>query len=78
MLDTYPQSIAQPAQQKAIPLTKGLPLVGSLPQMIKNPFGFLMQARNTYGDLYNLNLGISKMLILNNPRQMQLRLSLTF
>ena len=71
MLDTYPQSIAQPAQQKAIPLTKGLPLVGSLPQMIKNPFGFLMQARNTYGDLYNLNLGISKMLILNNPRQMQ-------
>jgi len=71
MLDTYPQTIAQPAQQKAIPLTKGLPLVGSLPQMIKNPFGFLMQARNTYGDLYNLNLGISKMLILNNPRQMQ-------
>lgn len=71
MLDTYPQSIAQPAQPKAIPLTKGLPLVGSLPQMIKNPFGFLIQARNTYGDLYNLNLGISKMLILNNPRQMQ-------
>jgi len=71
MLDTYPQSIAQPAQRKAIPLTKGLPLVGSLPQMLKNPFGFLMQARNTYGDLYNLNLGISKMLILNNPRQMQ-------
>ena len=71
MLDTYPQAIAQPAQPKAIPLTKGLPLVGSLPQMIKNPFGFLIQARNTYGDLYNLNLGISKMLILNNPRQMQ-------
>ena len=71
MLDTYPQSIVQSAQPKAIPVTKGLPLVGSLPQMIKNPFGFLMQARNTYGDIYNLNLGISKMLILNNPRQMQ-------
>ena len=71
MIETYPQSITQPAQPKAIPVTKGLLLVGSLPQMIKNPFGFLMQARNTYGDIYNLNLGISKMLILNNPRQMQ-------
>ena len=71
MIETYPQSIAQTAQPKAIPLTKGLPLVGSLPQMIKNPFGFLIQARNTYGDIYNLDLGISKMLILNNPRQMQ-------
>ncbi len=71
MLDTYPQSIVQPAQPKRIPLTKGIPLVGSLPQIIKNPFGFLMQARDTYGDIYNLNLGISKMLILNNPRQLQ-------
>ena len=71
MLDTYPQSIVQPVQPKRMPLTRGLPLVGSLPQLIKNPFGFLMQARETYGDIYNLNLGISKMLILNNPRQMQ-------
>jgi len=71
MLDTYPQSIVHPAQPKAIPLTKGMALVGSLPQIIKNPFGFLKQARETYGDIYNLNLGISKMLILNNPRQMQ-------
>ena len=62
MLETYPQSIVQPAQPKTIPLTKGLPLVGSLPQIIKNPFGFLKQARATYGDIYNLNLGISKML----------------
>ena len=71
MLDTYPQSIVQPAQPKAIPLTKGMPLIGSLPQIIKNPFGYLKQARATHGDIYNLNLGISKMLILNNPRQMQ-------
>ena len=68
MIETYPQSIAQTVQPQAIPLTKGLPLVGSLPQMIKNPFGFLIQARETYGDIYNLNLGISRMLILNNPR----------
>jgi cytochrome P450 len=71
MLDTYPQSIAGTTQLKSIPLTKGLPLVGSLPQLIKNPFGYLKQARDTYGDIYNLNLGISKILMLNSPRQMQ-------
>jgi cytochrome P450 len=71
MLDTYPQTISQSDQPKHIPLTKGLPLVGSLPQLIKNPFGYLKQARETYGDIYNLNLGISKMLIVNHPRQMQ-------
>ena len=71
MLDTYPQTIAGTVQPKSIPLTKGLPLAGSLPQLIKDPFGFLKQARNTYGDLYNLNLGISKILVLNSPRQMQ-------
>lgn len=71
MLDTYPQSIAQPAQPKNIPLTKGLPLVGSIPQIVKDPFGYLKQAHTTYGDLYNLNLGLSKMLMLNHPRQIQ-------
>jgi len=71
MLDTYPQTISQSDQPKSIPLTKGLPLVGSLPQLIKNPFGYLKQARENYGDIYNLNLGISKMLIVNHPRQMQ-------
>ena len=71
MLDTYPQTISQSSQPKSIPLTKGLPLFGSLPQLIKNPFGYLKQARETYGDIYNLNLGISKMLIVNHPRQLQ-------
>jgi cytochrome P450 len=71
MIETYPQTIAQSAQPKQIPLTKGLPVVGSLPQIIKNPFGYLKQARDTYGDIYNLNLGISKMLIVNHPRQLQ-------
>jgi cytochrome P450 len=71
MLDTYPQTVAGTVQPKSIPLTKGLPLVGNLPQLIKNPFGFLKEARNTYGDIYSLNLGVSKILILNSPRQMQ-------
>ena len=68
MIETYPQTMTQP---KRIPLTKGLPLVGSLPQLIKNPFSYLKQARETHGDIYNLNLGISKMLIVNHPRHLQ-------
>jgi len=72
MLDTYSQSITQPIHlPKAIPVTKGLPLVGSLPQLLKNPFGFLKEARATYGDIYELNAGVSKILMLNSPRQMQ-------
>jgi len=71
MIETYPQTITKPEQPKSIPLTKGLPLVGSLPQLFKNPFGYLKRARENYGDIYNLNLGISKMLIVNHPRQMQ-------
>ena len=71
MIETYPQTIAQESQPKQIPLTKGWPLVGSLPQLIKNPFGYFKQAQETYGDIYNLNLGISKMLIVNHPRHLQ-------
>lgn len=71
MLDTYPQTLAQSAQPKQIPLTKGLPVLGSLPQIIKDPFGYLKQAQADYGDLYNLNLGLTKMLVLNHPRQVQ-------
>ena len=71
MYETYPQTISQSSQPKSIPLTKGLPLVGSLPQLLKNPFGYLKQARETHGDIYNLNLGISKMLIVNHPRHLQ-------
>jgi hypothetical protein len=44
-----------PTQPKQIPLTNGLPLLGSLLQLIKNPFGYLKQARETYGDIYKLN-----------------------
>ena len=71
MIEAYPQSIAQSAQQKQIPVTKGLPVVGSIPQLIKDPFGYLKQAQADYGDIYNLNLGFSKMLLVNHPSQIQ-------
>jgi hypothetical protein len=48
-------SFKKSIQPKHIPLTNGLPLLGSLLHMIKNPFGYLKQARETYGDIYKLN-----------------------
>ncbi len=71
MLETYPQSISKHNQPKRIPQTGGLPLVGALPEFLKNPFGFLVQARETYGDLYRLNLGVTDVVMLNHPRQIQ-------
>ena len=71
MLDVYPRSIAPSVPAKAIPQTRGLPLVGSLPGLLKDPFGFLIRAREAYGDLYFLNLGLTKVAVLNHPRQIQ-------
>ncbi|MEM7110793.1 MAG: cytochrome P450 [Chloroflexota bacterium] len=53
---------------KKLPKTSGWPLVGTLPQLIRDPFRFIMEARETYGDIYTLDLGITKVVVLNNPR----------
>jgi cytochrome P450 len=53
------------------PITQGWPLLGSLPALIRNPFAFLTQARERYGDIYTLNLGFIKIIVLNHPRQAQ-------
>jgi cytochrome P450 len=64
---------AHPAQPARImpPFTKGLPLVGSLFSLLREPFGFLHRARERYGDIYTLNLGFGKFVMLNHPRHAQ-------
>jgi cytochrome P450 len=54
-----------------IPKTSGLPLVGSLPKLLKDPFNYVVNTREELGDIYWLNLGLSKVLILNNPNHAQ-------
>ena len=71
MLKAPAQYSIAPVAQKEIPQTKGWPLVGSLPQMVKDPFAFVANARETYGDIYTLNLGLSKVVVLNHPRHAQ-------
>lgn len=71
MLELSPTTPISTAARQPIPLTKGWPLVGSLPALLKDPFGFFMQARETYGDMYWLNLGLSRALVLNHPQHAQ-------
>jgi cytochrome P450 len=71
MLKADAQLSFAPVARKEIPQTKGWPLVGSLPQIAKDPFTFVKEARETYGDIYTLNLGLSKVVILNHPRHAQ-------
>jgi cytochrome P450 len=54
-----------------IPKTSGLPLIGSLPKLLKDPFQYIVKTREELGDNYWLNIGLSKIMILNNPRHAQ-------
>ena len=54
-----------------LPTVRGLPMVGSLPQLLRNPFHFVEQTRATYGDIYKLHLGPTEMVVLNHPRHAQ-------
>ena len=53
------------------PVTRGLPLVGSLLSLSSNPFQYLLQARERYGDIYTLDLGVTKVVVLNHPDHAQ-------
>jgi cytochrome P450 len=55
----------------APPKTRGLPLVGSLPALVRRSFDFLLAARERYGDIYTLDLGFFKLVMLNHPRQVE-------
>lgn len=53
------------------PKTAGIPLFGSWLQLFRDPFGFLRQAREAHGDIYRLDLGFTKVVMLNHPSHAQ-------
>jgi cytochrome P450 len=61
--DILPRSAPLP-----LPKTRGLPLVGSLPALVRGSLDFLLAARARYGDIYALDLGLAKVVMLNHPR----------
>jgi cytochrome P450 len=50
------------------PKVQGLPILGVLPALLKRQFDFLLEARARYGDIYTLDLGLTKLVVLNQPR----------
>src|SRR5690242_6719935 len=55
-------------QTQTPPKTRGLPLLGILPQLFMDPLGFLERARAEYGDIYTADLGVLRLISLNQPR----------
>lgn len=50
------------------PLARGIPLVGMLPIIIRRGPALFIDLKATYGDIYTLDLGAIRMVILNHPR----------
>ncbi|MEM7112685.1 MAG: cytochrome P450 [Chloroflexota bacterium] len=46
-------------------------LIKSLPTLRKDLFRFLLNAREEYGDIYTLSLGLTKIIILNHPEHVK-------
>jgi cytochrome P450 len=53
------------------PRAHGLPIIGSLPALLRRQFDFFLEARERHGDIYSLDLGLLQAVVLNHPRQMQ-------
>lgn len=54
-----------------LPTRWGLPLIGVLPQLLMDPFGYVVRSWEQLGDIYALNLGFIKVVMLNHPRHAQ-------
>ena len=58
----------------AYPKLKSIPelsLLKDVPQLLANPHKFFIQAFERYGDIYTLPLGLTKVIVINQPRYAQ-------
>src|SRR5262245_8840841 len=53
------------------PTAGGLPMVGSALSLLSDPFNFLLKARERHGDIYTLDLGVTKVVVVNHPSHAQ-------
>ncbi|MER7044955.1 cytochrome P450 [Streptomyces jumonjinensis] len=60
-----------PRPHPRIPRATGLPWLGPLPQLLRDGFGYLLEARRRYGDVYRLDIGGLRTVVLNHPRQLR-------
>ena len=60
-----------PNPKRSMPRTAGLPLVGSLPALLRGPFDYMLAAQQRYGDIYQLRLGLLDLVVCNHPDHLQ-------
>jgi cytochrome P450 len=51
----------------AIPRAPGLPLLGSLPALLRERFDFFLRARERCGDIFVLDLGVQEVVVVADP-----------
>ena len=49
------------------PIARAFPLVGAIPDLLREQVAFLDHARTTYGDIYRLNAATTSLIVLNRP-----------
>src|SRR5258706_13054835 len=54
-----------------IPQTPGLPLIGSIPNVLRQQIDFLTQAQEQQGDIYKIDLGVTSIVMLGHPEYAQ-------
>ncbi|WP_433934903.1 cytochrome P450 [Sorangium cellulosum] len=70
--DVLPSSPSRAAARASRPpSTRGFPVVGALPRLLKGRLDYLVSAREELGDLYTLDLGVTRLIALNHPRHAQ-------
>ncbi|MEM7125077.1 MAG: cytochrome P450 [Chloroflexota bacterium] len=71
MINTEQLSINQQRRQPTLSSTSHLPLIGSIPQMMRQQTAFLTEAHRKHGDIFNMSLGPLSFVALNHPEQAQ-------
>ena len=58
---------AHPSMEAVIPGPRGYPLVGVIPSLARDPFGYLVGAARNYGGLVRLRLGPATVYLVSDP-----------
>ena len=64
-------ALSNSATPQTAPVVKGLPFIGPLMSLIRNPFGFMSRAREQYGDVYTVDFGFLQATVFNHPQHAQ-------
>src|SRR5262249_24339034 len=67
MMDSPPSS----ELRRSPPSLRGAQILRALPTLVRDPAAFLASARAIHGDVYTVDLGVGRALLLNQPRHAQ-------